>query len=264
MSPTTNDANATVEFLAGNAGDAVLTDGDTSSADTFEVDLWEGNNLIKVKVTAEDGTATVTYSVTVTRASPVLTNLLVSNRGAGLSTKIWNPCDVKGQSPQVLDRQLRRHLAQCRVQSLRTTASTATPTVKLFTGTESSNGTLTLGTEVASFTGPASLTAYTWTKTYTFTAPANTDLAAMTDYYILVEKSAGDGFQLWTTGTGGAVDSGSKAGWAVPSNFWSRTAGSTGTLTRRPARTRSASGAARPTSPPARRRISRRRRAMRR
>ena len=125
VAPTTNDANATVQFLAGSAGDLVLADADTSSADTFEVYLWEGNNLIKVKVTAEDGTATVTYSVTVTRASPLLNNMLVSNLGQDrfiFKSKIWNPCDVKCQSRQVLDRQLRSHLAQCRV--LYRTAST--------------------------------------------------------------------------------------------------------------------------------------------
>ena len=81
VSPTTNHANATVEFLAGSVGDAVLTDADTSSADTFEVDLWEGTNVIKVKVTAEDTTTANTYTVTVTRAAPVLSNLLVSTLG---------------------------------------------------------------------------------------------------------------------------------------------------------------------------------------
>ena len=236
VSPTTNDANATVEFLAGSAGDQVLTDGDTSSADTFEVYLWEGNNLIKVKVTAEDGTATKTYSVTVIRASPVLTDRLVSNLGQIISPSNprWGtPVTSKARALKFSTGSYPASLLSVEFSILSFT-STATPTVKLFTGTESSNGTLTLVDEVASLTGPASLTAYAWAKTYTFTAPANTeDLAVNTDYYILVEKSSGDGFQLWTQGTGGAVDSGSKAGWAILSNFWSRTAGSTGTLSRR-------------------------------
>ena len=48
--------------------DAVpLTDADTSSADTFEVDLNAGANVVKVEVTAEDGTTMKTYTVTVDR-----------------------------------------------------------------------------------------------------------------------------------------------------------------------------------------------------
>ena len=78
VTPTTNDAGATdfggnsiakptVEYL--DATDTALTDANTSSTDTFEVDLSEGANIIKVKVTAEDGTATKTYTVTVTRGA---------------------------------------------------------------------------------------------------------------------------------------------------------------------------------------------------
>ena len=237
VSPTTNDANATVQFLAGSAGDLVLTDADTSSADTFEVYLWEGNNLIKVKVTAEDGTATVTYSVTVTRASPVLTDRLVSNLGQIVSSsnpRYGTPVTSNARAVKFSTGSYAATLLSVEFSIVSFTNS-GTPTVKLFTGTESSNGTLTLGNEVASLTGPASLPTNTIIiRTYTFTAPANTDLAAMTDYYILVSRSTsvGIGFQLMTQDTGGAVDSGSKAGWAIPGDYWSRAAGSTGTLSR--------------------------------
>ena len=231
VSPTTNDANAGVQFLDGYAGDAVLTDADTSSADTFEVYLFEGANLIKVKVTAEDGTATVTYPVAVIRAAPVLTDLLISTVAQGHLERHTIPVTSKARALKFSTGSYAATLHSVEFSiSTESSASMATPTVKLFTGTESNNGTLTLGTEVASFAGPASLTAYTFAKTYTFTAAANTVLAAMTDYYILLEKSS-DGFRLWSISTGGAVDSNSKAGWAVPSNSWSRTAGSTGTLT---------------------------------
>ena len=65
VTPMTNHAGATVEYLAGN--DDALTDADPSSADTFEVDLSAGDNVVKVKVTAEDGNETETYTLTVTR-----------------------------------------------------------------------------------------------------------------------------------------------------------------------------------------------------
>ena len=65
VTPMTNHAGATVEYLAGN--DMTLSDADTSSADTFEVALSDGDNVVKVRVTAENGTTTKTYTLTVTR-----------------------------------------------------------------------------------------------------------------------------------------------------------------------------------------------------
>ncbi len=65
VTPVTNHAGATVAYL--DADDVPLADADTASADTFEVDLTVGANVVKVKVTAENGTATKTYTVTVTR-----------------------------------------------------------------------------------------------------------------------------------------------------------------------------------------------------
>ena len=78
VTPTTNYAGATdfagnssakptVEYL--NASDTALTDADTASTDSFEVDLSVGANAIKVKVTAADATTVKTYTVTVTRAA---------------------------------------------------------------------------------------------------------------------------------------------------------------------------------------------------
>ena len=63
--PQTNDPGATVAYL--DEDDLLRTDADTSSPNTFEVDLGEGANVVKVKVTAEDGNTTQTYTVTVTR-----------------------------------------------------------------------------------------------------------------------------------------------------------------------------------------------------
>ena len=71
VTPTTGHASATVTYF--NASDTALTDADTASTDSFEVDLSEGANVIKVKVTAEDGATTETYTVTVTRG-PASTN----------------------------------------------------------------------------------------------------------------------------------------------------------------------------------------------
>ena len=65
-----NQADATIAWL--DASDATLVDADTSAAG-FQVALEAGANTFKVKVTAEDGTTTKTYTVTVNRASPTCT-----------------------------------------------------------------------------------------------------------------------------------------------------------------------------------------------
>ena len=69
VAPTKRDANATVEYL--DADDNVLADAD-GSASGHQADLGVGANVIQVKVTAEDGATTRTYTVTVTRAAPIV------------------------------------------------------------------------------------------------------------------------------------------------------------------------------------------------
>ena len=64
VTPTKNHARATIEYL--NASDMTLADAGTAAGQ--QVVLAVGANVIKVKVTAEDGTTTRTYTVTATRA----------------------------------------------------------------------------------------------------------------------------------------------------------------------------------------------------
>ena len=74
VTPTLNDSGATIEYLDGD--DATLTDAGT--ADGHQVALAVGDNVIKVKVTAEDGNTTETYTVTVTRAAAIPPELEVT------------------------------------------------------------------------------------------------------------------------------------------------------------------------------------------
>ena len=67
VTPTKNDSGATIEYL--DASDMTLTDAGTAAG--HQVAVAEGDNVIKVKVTAADGNATQTYMVTVTRAAAV-------------------------------------------------------------------------------------------------------------------------------------------------------------------------------------------------
>ena len=64
LTPTKSDSNADAEYL--DDDDKTIADADTVTTGQ-QVDLKEGANTIKVKVTAEDYVATETYEVTVTR-----------------------------------------------------------------------------------------------------------------------------------------------------------------------------------------------------
>ena len=66
ITPTVTDAGASVSY---HRGDSELTDADPATADTFEVDLSEGDNVIDVRVAAPDGDTTKSHTLTVTRAS---------------------------------------------------------------------------------------------------------------------------------------------------------------------------------------------------
>ena len=86
-----NDDAATIEYL--DASDAVLADADTS-AEGHQVSLSEGDNAIKVKVTAEDDTAQA-YTVTVTRdLAPVVLGLEVLSTGSACGNRAYVKDDV--------------------------------------------------------------------------------------------------------------------------------------------------------------------------
>ena len=66
VTPTPLNSNATIAWL--DWSDMTLPDADTAADQ--QVALSEGENVIKMKVTSQDGTAMETYTVTVTRADP--------------------------------------------------------------------------------------------------------------------------------------------------------------------------------------------------
>ena len=80
ITPTATHSNASFEYL--DAANMEITDTDTST-DALDAPLSHGSNTFKVKVTAEDGVTTETYTVDVTRAPPgvVLVTTLVKASG---------------------------------------------------------------------------------------------------------------------------------------------------------------------------------------
>ena len=90
LTETPVDANAWVDYLDGDG--TALTDLDTGTTG-HQVDLDLGDNVIQVKVTAEDGVATRTYTVTVTREAgqPVTVSIAAeyARIGAGLEDLVF-------------------------------------------------------------------------------------------------------------------------------------------------------------------------------
>ena len=82
-----NDGGATVAYL--DEDDQLLTDADAVT-DGFQVDLEVGANTIGVRVTAEDGSTTRTYTMVVTReASRVAADALASNLDEHFSKRFY-------------------------------------------------------------------------------------------------------------------------------------------------------------------------------
>ena len=80
VTPTASQGAATVAYLDGE--NATLADADGATAGQ-QVDLQPGENTIKVRVTATDGTTAKTYTVTVTRASSTDATLSALTVSAG-------------------------------------------------------------------------------------------------------------------------------------------------------------------------------------
>ncbi|MDE0195010.1 MAG: cadherin-like beta sandwich domain-containing protein, partial [bacterium] len=82
VTPTAADDGATVAFLDQN--DATLADADDTE-DGFQLALAVGANTLKIRVTAENGTAEQTYTLVVTRAAAPVGDVLISNFGKAAS-----------------------------------------------------------------------------------------------------------------------------------------------------------------------------------
>ena len=71
---TTNDDNATVEFLDENNATIATTDTSPPNFHFLQYNIDVGDTVIKIKVTAEDTTTTKTYQVTITKSEPAVSS----------------------------------------------------------------------------------------------------------------------------------------------------------------------------------------------
>ena len=201
---TANDSNASVEYLDEN--DTALADADDAKAG-FQVDLAEGENVIKAKVTAEDDSITETYQVTVTRADPIFGDL-VSN----LDQSVNNPTTVGSGAGEAQSFATGSHAGGYNldgvVVKMAGVGAGDTPVVSVYDDNSGVPGTL-----VHSLTNPSPLPSGSSVADTEFTAAANATLDADSTYWVVIESSAGD-FQVGQT-TSHAEDSGKAAGWSV-------------------------------------------------
>ena len=213
VAATTNDSNATFEIQ--DASDMTLTDADIS-ANGFQVELAASATVIKVKVTAEDGTTTQTYTVTVTRAviTPVTppADALVSNVGqSSNSNSYFDKATAQGFTTG--SNEAGYTLTGVDVLSASTTGFTAQ-----VCGTDSSG--LPTSTCTA-LTAPGSIAV----GTNAFTAPANTTLVKDTTYAVVV--TADGATQGWGATSADGEDAGKADGWSIADTRRTRKAGST-------------------------------------
>ena len=216
IAPKTNDDNATFGLLDG--ADDVLDDAD-DDADGFQVDLNEGANTIKVRVTAEDGTTSATYRVVVTRRV-VVVSTLVSNAGQRLCT------DPPGQWSQPFT--TGGNAAGYTVTTVNVGISSAMSTylVRLVPSTSDGRPDESDPSRFITLTNPARVATGVLNP---FTAPSGTTLAASTTYHVMVTDTVGTGSAGRVKVTASpAEDSGSADGWVIDDTSYLKTEGATG------------------------------------
>ena len=219
-----SDNNATFAHL--DDSDMALTDADTNKVG-FQVDLSEGANTIKVKVTAEDRAATDTYTVVVTRAAmtipppsgtALVSNLVQTSGGIGS----LNSYD-QAQAFTTGDNFGGYALTSVEIQT------TGTPTLSALTvsirsdssgSPDASLGTLMNSAAVAS-DGIATFTA----------SGAGIDLESETTYFVMVDVSASDPSGNIQNTASDAEDPGKAANWSIGDTSLYRNKGSNGSWT---------------------------------
>ena len=206
---TTTDDNATVEFLDEN--DATIPTAGTSPGNIhfIEPNLDEGENVFKIKVTAEDTTTTKTYQVTVTRV-----DFLVSNIGQESLTMRIHPDNEVATQFTTGDNTTGYTLKKVRLPISVPTG--LTPQLSIYSDVAGS-----LGVSVKTLTNPADiLVDDDQIANMLLTADADFDadnfkLSANTSYWVVVRNSHASKFLVFQSTLSASEDAGSAPGWSI-------------------------------------------------
>ena len=210
VAPTASDADATVAYLDGN-GDAIA-DAD-EGADGQQVDLEAGSNTVKVAVSKDSLTTTYTVNLLrlVTQQQTQTDTTLVSNIGRSFATVyLVNSSKPKNAQSFTTGSNSRGY----NLTSIGVTfgAGPSASSAVVVTIREDDSGDPS-DTVFATLTTPATINT---NSVSTFTAPADTVLAASTTYFVHIERpsSAQSNYQLRATGQT-EEDSGAAVGWSI-------------------------------------------------
>ncbi len=211
VTPTVNESNATVQAGKGSSL-ATVTSAMASAALALDV----GANTINVKVTAQDGTTTKTYTITVTRAA---TDTLVSSVGQAPDPVAWpvTAATRKYAQPFTTGTNAAGYTLTSVGIAMRGTVSAAQRTaLRVEVWTDSSTTPGTPGAKHADLTVPASVTA----GIVSFAAPASTSLAASTTFHVVVYPATNEGSGPSISGTpSDNEDAGAASGWSIGNNL---------------------------------------------
>ena len=213
VAPTTNDSGANFELLDEN--NMTLTDADSASG--RQVNLAEGENTIKVKVTSAAGTTTRTYTVTITRDGPALVSNLGQTDSSAISRQVAQPFSTGSNSPGY-------PLASVVVDFGSTvgSADASDVLVRIAPNGDGGGPDFSDTSKVFTLTNPTPVTA---NATNSFTAPSGATLDAGTTYHVVVTDSG----KLQAPGLGVMLtsskseDGGKAADWSIGNVHYNRT-----------------------------------------
>ena len=246
IGPTANDSNATIAYL--NDSNVKLPDADTNTA-VFDLDLVGGSDVVKVKVTAEDGATKRTYAVRISRAATdqLLSNLEQTSTAAGLV--ISNRTEVSRTNAVAAMFTTGDEPGGYRLSTLHlvmTKTEDSIPQISVYTDNSGEPG-----TSLKTLTNPAGIPDYFLggAEEVQFDAD-NYPLQSNTSYWIVIEETSAAGIALVGQITSSEEDASSLPDWEIGSaGKFRTTAGTwedivTGLVTRFEIRGTSISGSA--------------------
>ena len=217
-----NPDGAEVNYV--DADDQLLTDADAVK-DGFQVDLEVGANTVRVRVTAEDGTTTRTYTMVVTReASRVSADALASNLDEHFSKRLYvgNLEPGKVLRAQALGFETGANEAGYVLTSVKILiweiTHSAGVRVRVFGSTAEGDPDSSLYTLSGSVVLPTNpdLPAGEDAPTSTFEAPADATLESNTKYFVVLDSRASELYRFYKVfGTKSDAISKLAEGWSM-------------------------------------------------
>ena len=220
VEPTKNDPYATIVYL--DSENAELSDADDNTPE-FDFALTDGENVLKVKVTSDDGmTKTYTVTVTFTRVYVLVSNL-------GQTVKNYDAISLARFSRTLTGAAVSfttgGNTGGYEVSAVRLSVgvvTSATPRVSIYSDNSGSPGSslkmLTNPTDIPSFTQTQYTNLEVIPEKRDFGAD-NFKLDAGTKYWIVIERESAGGGVLFYYTLSTAEDSGTAPGWSIGGGY---------------------------------------------